>query len=117
MIAEVLRSYGADVGSAPFGYKKIRCPFHQDSNPSATVNFDSGKFHCFVCSIHEDSIGIVQREDGLSYAEARKKVEEITGESLCEVRDEPVSCAGLFEQQGNQRRGGNDAQAWRSGLS
>lgn len=31
------------------GEVKVICPFHNDTNPSATVNLDKRLFHCWVC--------------------------------------------------------------------
>lgn len=31
-------------------YFRVKCPFHQDTNPSADIHHKSGVFHCFVCN-------------------------------------------------------------------
>ena len=28
---------------------KVLCPFHNDTNPSATINVEKDLFHCWVC--------------------------------------------------------------------
>jgi len=48
-LGELLRTYaGGEVISSSKGYS-ICCPFHNDSDPSCTVFYESGVFSCFSC--------------------------------------------------------------------
>lgn len=40
--------------------EQIICPFHDDHNPSAHVNFDEGIFHCFACGASGDAYQFVK---------------------------------------------------------
>ena len=59
-LEDALRQAGAEFAS---GAKVIKCPFHPDSSPSATIHESDGrgggpagvwKFHCFTCGIDLD---------------------------------------------------------------
>jgi hypothetical protein len=45
------------------------CPFHAEKTPSFIV-YPDGRFHCFGCGAHGDSIDFVQRLHGLSFPDA-----------------------------------------------
>ena len=71
-------------------WSKVCCPFHGESNASATINTELGKFHCFVCEAKGDAIDIIQyKEKELSYPDARKRLQEILGDSGEAVRSKP----------------------------
>lgn len=50
------------------------CPWHQDSNPSLTINDDKGFCFCFVCRQGHDAIGYIKQKFGLSFAEAVERI-------------------------------------------
>lgn len=62
-IAPVLRQYGLESNLRGFGRSAVRCPFHADTNPSATVDETEQWFHCHTCGIHDDAIGLVRVRD------------------------------------------------------
>ena len=69
-IEDVLVHYGWEGtdwrGSHGWGnWVSCRCPFHLDKYPSASVNTDKGRFHCFVCDTSGDIIDIVQKMEHL----------------------------------------------------
>lgn len=72
-ITTVLDSQGVE-------YKKIGkeattlCPWHNDRNPSLTINDDKSLCYCFVCQTGDDGIGFIQAKFGLSFAEAVEKI-------------------------------------------
>lgn len=57
-------------------YKRIgreavtHCPWHNDSNPSLTINDDKGMCFCFACGGGSDGISYVQQKFGLGFADA-----------------------------------------------
>lgn len=64
------------------GWSHMRCPFHPDRNPSASINHEANRFHCFTCGIqYEDGIGLIQHVEGADYASAVSEAERITGQS------------------------------------
>ena len=55
------------------------CPFHDDSNPSISVNPEKRMWKCWVCGFGGTEISFVQRYEKITYFEALKKVAEING--------------------------------------
>lgn len=53
------------------------CPFHNDHDPSFTVYSDS--WYCFGCNEGGDVISFIQKIEDLSFIEAVKKLEDMTG--------------------------------------
>ena len=58
-LAKVLFYYGLipDVSSSEY---KIVCPFHNDLNPSMSVNLDKGTYFCFGCAETGDAFSFVR---------------------------------------------------------
>ena len=64
-IGDVLRHYGGEVPSTGEGWRKMRCPFHPDRRPSASVHFGKGAFRCHGCDVAGDIFSIVQKREGI----------------------------------------------------
>lgn len=68
-------------GIVPAG-AMVRCPFHDDSNASATVMADTGRFWCFGCQTGGDQLDIARRlwfpddPPAVGYRLARLVIEE-----------------------------------------
>lgn len=56
-----------------------KCPFHEDSSPSFTVNPDKQLFHCHGCGAGGDVIAFEQRIRGLSFQDALQSLAERAG--------------------------------------
>lgn len=52
------------------GWASMRCPFHADNNPSASVNLKDNKFRCHVCDVGGDVVDVVALHEGLTTREA-----------------------------------------------
>ena len=80
----VLAAYGVRTDA----HKKVAlCPFHSDKDPSLHV-YAHG-FYCFACGAGGDVIKFVQRMDGVSAADAARRVAEISGYGLPEHARRP----------------------------
>lgn len=55
------------------GKEQIVCPFHEDINPSMTVDLDHGSYFCFGCQEAGDALKFVQK------MEARNGLNELQG--------------------------------------
>jgi hypothetical protein len=58
------RAAPAHHGLTPVGkgdQAKIRCPFHDDGEPSRSVNLAKGPFHCFPCHVAGNALDFVHR--------------------------------------------------------
>jgi DNA primase len=111
-------------------YKKVGreavtlCPWHNDKNPSLTINDDSGFCYCFVCRIGNDGIGLVQQKLGLSFVDTIERIarsneidivyENIDPElALREARQKALILNQLNEQQESYRKFIKDPRAER----
>ena len=56
-------------------WTKIRCPFHDDRRPSASVN--ALYFRCHACGMHGDAIQLVMEKEGIGFKEALTFIEEL----------------------------------------
>lgn len=86
------------------GYEWIStlCPFHQDSNRSASVSYSKGAFHCFACPAGGDVIAIIRREEGVGFAEALRIAETISEGSYTALSRKPrrVTRRRVFGDEG-----------------
>lgn len=64
------------------------CPFHNDSNPSMSVNNDKKIYKCFSCGAAGDVIHFIQEYENIRYPEAVKKAAAYAGiEVTIDVND------------------------------
>lgn len=55
-ILQVAKHYGLD----PNKYDMVKCPFHEDKNPSLKLYYETNTFNCFSCSANGDVIEFIQ---------------------------------------------------------
>lgn len=85
-IGPVLRDLGLVSHLRGSGRTKVRCPFHMDSTPSATVDEDEQWFHCFTCGIHYDAIDLLREYGGQAdFTSAKREAERISGAGSARV--------------------------------
>lgn len=82
-IAAVLEHYGATVAVSDTGWRSLRCPFHDDSTASASVNLELNGFRCFACNVSGDSISIIKERENLDFHGAVEFARTVLGQS-CE---------------------------------
>lgn len=72
-IEAVFEHYYTEVQISDYGdWKKICCPLHVESRPSASINLELNRWKCHVCDVSEDSLDIVMREESLGFREAQE---------------------------------------------
>lgn len=76
-IAEILGEK-TEISSVGDEYRGL-CPFHSEKTPSFTITPAKGLYYCFGCGAGGDVIGFVEKFDGISFAEAVKKLAEKYG--------------------------------------
>lgn len=59
-LARVLHHYGL-IDTVESDKMKIMCPFHEDKNPSMSIDFARGFFYCFGCAEHGDAEKFVKK--------------------------------------------------------
>jgi DNA primase len=73
------------------GQTKIRCPFHDDHNPSAVVNMTTERFRCFACDAPSgDSVDVIEGREGIGFSDAIKWAEDHLGFEGGEVQRAPA---------------------------
>ena len=85
-LADLIASYGIQVKHAG-GSAKACCPFHHEKTPSFNINSAKGFYHCFGCGESGDAIKFVQKQEGLTFVEAVKKLAEQCGVKVEETED------------------------------
>ncbi|MCD8213753.1 MAG: DNA primase [Campylobacter sp.] len=66
---------------------KCVCPFHDDRNPSMSINQNRQIYHCFACKAGGDAIKFVMEYEKLNYPEAIEKIAQISNFSLEYTQD------------------------------
>src|SRR5207248_11799063 len=52
---------------------RLRCPFHEDTTPSLSINAETGKFHCFGCHAKGgDILDFVVTKEGITAGDRTK---------------------------------------------
>ena len=85
-LADLVASYGIQVKHAG-ATAKACCPFHHEKTPSFNINSAKGFYHCFGCGESGDAIKFVQKQEGLTFVEAVKKLAEQCGVKVEETED------------------------------
>lgn len=58
------------------------CPFHDDRNPSMSVNSEMGIYHCFSCKAGGNAINFIKEFEHLNFPEAVERLANIQGFTL-----------------------------------
>lgn len=113
-IIPVLEHYGFDIHDPGSGWFKVKCQFHDDTMPSATVNAQAQVYKCFVCDVGGDAYEVIMWKDGCDFISAKSVIKEIFGEDFSQVSQQParpelrtslhVSSRGARAKPGNNRR-------------
>ena len=91
-LVEEVRS-GSDIVDVISGYIKLQrkgsnyvgvCPFHNDRNPSMSVNQPRQIYHCFSCGAGGDVFKFVMEYENLTFPEAMKVLADRAGITLPE---------------------------------
>src|ERR1041385_7408056 len=80
-IVPILMHYGGEWAEEGIGWKKYKCPFHGDRQPSSSVNTERQLFNCQVgrgCPTG-NAVQIIMKEEGVSLGRAIERAQEISG--------------------------------------
>lgn len=98
----------------PNGKAEVQClcPFHEDENPSLSVNVETGLFNCFGCGEKGNAIQFLQKREGIGFKEALKRVKADCGLRVAEygLRKERIRIRKT-EGQNPSRQTGNCQEA------
>jgi len=73
----VFEHYG--IPEPGYGERSFRCPSHDDSRPSASVNRTEGVWFCHACGSGGTAAQIVMDKEDLTYVEAMQFIANLTG--------------------------------------
>lgn len=104
-IADYLQYVGASVPARGYGWRKIKCPFHEDSHASAGVNFEENKFKCHGCGVAGDTYDLIIYKEGGNYHEAVKFAEAISTTSNAGILQESSHGSRLSRNSRNNNPG------------
>ncbi len=85
-IVDLISSYGIQVKRAGGGYVAC-CPFHHEKTPSFHISREKGFFHCFGCGVSGTVFTFVQKQEGLSFLDAVRKLARQCGVTIREKED------------------------------
>ena len=86
-LADLIAEYGVDVRRVGDGGKAC-CPFHKEKTPSFNINGREGFYKCFGCGVSGDAFTFVMEMEGLTFADAVRKLADRAGVKL-ETRYDP----------------------------
>lgn len=98
-IVDVISSY-IDVKPKGRGYWAL-CPFHNDRNPSLSINREGQYFHCFVCGVGGNAIRFIMKYESCSFMEA---VETLAKRAGLEVPTEAAETTLLMSAKKRKDR-------------
>ena len=106
-IAAYLEFVGAAVPNVGYGWRKIKCPFHEDGHASAGINFDEQRFKCHGCGVGGDVYDLIMYKEGGNYSEALKFAETISPTGNTAVRKPYKHSSGIPSNTGSVGRRGS----------
>src|SRR6056300_592185 len=77
-----------------YGDRSCKCPVHEDTHASASVNTETGLWTCFACGSGGDGFTIIEMKEGVGFADAHRIAEGILGGSDSGVRRESSELFG-----------------------
>jgi len=87
-IEDYLHYIGATIPATKAGWRKMRCPFHEDEHASAAINFDENIFTCHGCGVKGDTYALIMHKEGLNYREAIKFASSVLTTGNTEIRQQ-----------------------------
>lgn len=105
-IRHVWESFGGTVTGRPIGgWAKAVCVLHDDHTPSAQINEDEDKYHCFVCNVSGDAIDLIMRVENVEFIEALNRASQLLADSGGEVRELDNASTSLLPGRKGHRQG------------
>ena len=106
-IAEYLQYIGATLPAVGYGWRKIKCPFHEDGHASAGINFDENRFKCHGCGVGGDVYDLIMYKEGGNYSEAVKFATAISLTGNTTVHKKHTTSSRLSSNTGSLGRRGS----------
>ncbi|MDY7038280.1 MAG: CHC2 zinc finger domain-containing protein [Thermodesulfobacteriota bacterium] len=84
-LVTLIESKGISLKKNGRSYKGL-CPFHEDTNPSLSVNPSTNLWQCFGCNAGGDVIRFVELYDKVDFKEAMKQLSAISGQHSAKAK-------------------------------
>jgi len=68
-----------DIPEPQSGERPFKCPVHDDSHASASVNRSRGLWNCHACGAGGSAVSLVQQKEGIDFNAALAFVRQLTG--------------------------------------
>lgn len=88
-VGDYLSHIGANLPAEGHGWRKMRCPFHDDRNASSAVNYELNRFKCHGCGVSGDIYDLIMHQKGGTLSEAIEFAQTIstTGDTTVRFSD------------------------------
>ena len=80
-ILSLMESFGISLEKKGSSWMGL-CPFHEDKNPSLSVDASKGLYHCFGCGEGGDVFELVMKRESLDFPGALKYLKGVTNTSV-----------------------------------
>ena len=77
-IVGLFNSFGVKLTRKGKSYSAL-CPWHEDTNPSLSVDREQGLYHCFGCGEAGDVVTLVEKMKGMGFRKALEYLKELQG--------------------------------------
>ncbi|WP_047814074.1 DNA primase [Rhodopirellula islandica] len=92
---DIVDVIGHDLELRPQGRHFVaRCPFHNDSRPSMTINQERQSWKCWVCDIGGDVFSFIMQREGVDFPTALRSLAERAGIEIPEFNRGPKTQPG-----------------------
>ena len=71
LLEAVFEHYDLDYPTG-YGERSWKCPVHDDTHASASINTNTGLWTCFACGAGGDGYTIIEIREGCSFADANR---------------------------------------------
>jgi len=107
-VSDYLAYLGASLPSDGHGWRKMRCPFHEDRTASSAINFELNRFKCHGCGVAGDIYDLIKHKRGGTLNEAIEFAQTISTSGNPTVR---------FSNRGGKRLSPNPSSLGRRGTN
>lgn len=82
---EVFKKYFPDIDNWEQDEVKVCCPFHTDTNPSASIKTEKSLFHCWVCDVGYNEEQFLAKINNIPVRDAMKLLSDYNTQNLWDV--------------------------------
>jgi putative DNA primase/helicase len=107
IMADIVRQLFPSAKSTSNGQQILaHCPFHQDSNPSLSIQISTGLYHCFSCPAKGDGFDLYMKLKNCDFKTTISELEAIAGihhKPTNKQKSQVVATFFYHDESGNRR--------------